>query len=92
MKKEMGVCKDCKVNTYASKEYYMVNDSVWASAGMKPDNGMLCIKDLEKRLHRKLTSRDFFMCPLNITNLTRGSVVLRRRMRAEDYKTLGVIS
>jgi hypothetical protein len=40
-------------------EVYTVRDSVWEAAGMEPMGGCLCIGCLEKRLGRKLRSRDF---------------------------------
>lgn len=59
-------CKDCRVNTLWIKEYYMVNDNVWISAGMHPQvPGMLCIGCLEHRLGRTLTRHDFNSYPIN---------------------------
>ncbi len=45
----------------------MVNDDVWAEAGMKqPDySGQLCISCLEIRLNRELRSCDFPNLPIN---------------------------
>ena len=45
----------------------MVNDDVWAEAGMKqPDySGQLCISCLEIRLNRELRSYDFSDFPIN---------------------------
>jgi hypothetical protein len=54
-----GHCIDCGVNTYAIGHYYMVSDDLWASAGMEPDGGMLCLDCLEKRIGRRLTYDDF---------------------------------
>ena len=59
-------CKDCKVDTHYIQENYMVHDHLWFSAGMTSDGGRLCVKCLERRIGRKLTRRDFFLCPLNI--------------------------
>ena len=58
-------CVDCSVNTCGIDEYYMVRDSVWRAARMKPAGGMLCIGCLEKRLGRMLCPGDFTSCSLN---------------------------
>ena len=60
-------CLDCDVCVYSINEYYMVNDDVWAEAGMKqPDySGQLCISCLEVRLNRILTPDDFLDLPIN---------------------------
>lgn len=65
-------CKDCGVNTNDIGEYYMVLDSIWKEAGMGKEDGagMLCIGDLEKRLGRTLTAKDFMPnVPVNIPDL-----------------------
>lgn len=87
IKKETGICLDCGKNTYKLNEYYMVTDSTWLQANPKGD-GMLCIGCLGKRLNRKLTCRDFFMCPLNVHNYFHGSKRLRNVMEAADYKLI----
>ena len=63
-------CLDCDVCVYSINEYYMVNDDVWAEAGMKqPDySGQLCISCLEVRLNRELRSYDFSDFPINKEN------------------------
>lgn len=80
--REQGKCIDCKRDTYKIGEYYMVHDWLWQSADMSPNGGMLCIKDIERRLKRKLTSSDFFLCPLNVMNLSDDKIsrTLMRRM------------
>ena len=62
-------CIDCRVDCLEIHEYYMVNDSVWSKTGVGPHGGMLCIGCLEKRLGRRLTSRNFTDCPLNWRNV-----------------------
>jgi hypothetical protein len=47
----LGINEHCEV--------YTVRDSVWKAAGMEPMGGCLCIGCLEKRLGRRLTSKDF---------------------------------
>jgi ribosomal protein S17E len=57
-------CLDCKKDVQEMKEYsYMVSDEVWKSTNLDSNAGLLCIKCLEKRLKRLLTSEDF---PKNI--------------------------
>src|SRR6516164_1133213 len=48
-----------EVNLTDDSEVYMVVESVWKKAGMKPFGGCLCIGCLEKRLRRKLKPQDF---------------------------------
>lgn len=58
-------CVDCSVNTSYIEEYYNVLDHVWAETGLRPDDGMLCIRCLEARIGRKLTPADFSDAPVN---------------------------
>lgn len=60
-------CKDCTISTLDTRQYYMVLDPVWVSAGMTTEfgNGMLCIDCLEKRLGRRLKIEDFTWAPIN---------------------------
>ena len=54
-------CNDCGVATtpdHGPWEWYMVHDSIWQAAGMKP-RGVLCIGCLEQRLDRQLVPQDF---------------------------------
>jgi hypothetical protein len=37
----------------------MVHDDVWAASGLGPEDGVLCLPDLERRLGRLLTYEDF---------------------------------
>lgn len=37
----------------------MVTDELWAASGLAPNDGMLCLVDLEKRIGRQLTLDDF---------------------------------
>jgi hypothetical protein len=55
-------CADCRKSVgkkTGDVESYMVHDSVWASAGMEPLGGGLCVNCLEARLGRSLTGADF---------------------------------
>jgi len=49
-------CVDCGRDF---EENYIVNDGVWAAAGLEPEGGRLCIGCLERRLGRRLTRDDF---------------------------------
>lgn len=63
------LCLDCEKCTMHIEdgvmEYYMVQNELWEEAKAGPDEGMLCIGCLEKRLGRELTAKDFTDCPLN---------------------------
>lgn len=63
----------------------MVNDDVWAEAGMKqPDySGQLCISCLEVRLNRELRSYDFSDFPIN-----KG----KKRTRKRNKRLVGYVS
>jgi len=55
-------CVDCGRDTTprdGPHEYYMVDADVWATAGMHPCGGALCIACLETRLGRSLARADF---------------------------------
>jgi len=56
-------CLDC--DTPTGGECYMVQNALWAAAGMEPEGGLLCIECLEKRLGRELTGVDFTDVPIN---------------------------
>lgn len=58
-------CVDCGVNTARLGEYYMVWPDVWASSGLRHDDGMLCVGCLEHRLGRRLNAVDFTAVPVN---------------------------
>jgi len=58
-------------------EVYMVRDSIWKKAGMKPFGGCLCIGCLEKRIGRRLKPKDFDAHPLN--GLPGSQRLLKRR-------------
>lgn len=44
----------------------MVEDRVWRASGLTPRGGFLCIRDLERRLGRALSGRDFKVAPVNV--------------------------
>jgi hypothetical protein len=47
-------------DTYdANTEVYIVREAIWKRAGMEPWGGCLCVGCLEKRLGRRLKSKDF---------------------------------
>jgi hypothetical protein len=55
-------CVDCGEDK--DGEYYMVADELWAASGLGPDDGMLCLVCLERRIGRRLAIGDFTaLCP-----------------------------
>lgn len=88
-------CKDCGIDTtpctgkrgcrHAGKwEYYMVRDRLWAKAGMKKDDGYLCIGCLEKRIGRALRARDLPDLIVNIPDAWDTPRLLSRRLMANN--------
>ena len=69
------ICIDCKKDTW--NEYYMIHTNTWKKAHPK-SKGMLCIKCLENRLGRKLTSKDFNKVPLNLIKTKRTKILIDR--------------
>jgi hypothetical protein len=53
------LCRDCQLDTIAHGHYYVVDDALWASTGLGPHGGMLCLPCLERRIGRKLRLEDF---------------------------------
>lgn len=76
-------CKDC--NESVTHEWYMVHDHVWKSAGMKFDDGFLCIGCLEKRLGRRLHSCDFEEIAMNEPDEVNNSARLNSRLLDFPY-------
>lgn len=66
------ICMGCGVNTHEINEYYMINKSTWYFVADSNPDGMLCIGCVEQKLGRKLTSKDFTTCPLNVESLQFG--------------------
>lgn len=68
-------CADCAkvvVEQTGDVENYLVHDDVWASAGLQPTDGFLCVECLEARLGRKLTGADLRLdVPINSPNVMR---------------------
>ena len=52
-------CVDCEKDTNASGEHYYVVNDVWATSGLAPGGGMLCLACLERRIGRLLSKKDF---------------------------------
>lgn len=52
-------CLDCGLDVTASGDYCMLLDRVWAATGLGPDDGVLCLADIERRLGRRLRREDF---------------------------------
>ena len=64
-------CVDCGCDTCPRgqpDEWYMVHDALWASAGMAPDGGCLCVKCIEQRIGRQLNHADFTNADVNNPN------------------------
>lgn len=74
------ICLDCKVDTSAINEYYMVHDHVWLAVVNSKTTGMLCIGCLEKRLGRTLKFADFSPCLLNASNFHAGLSCASQRL------------
>ena len=73
---ESYYCMDCGVDTLEIKEFYMIQDELWAQINPQLE-GLLCIGCVEKRLGRKLKPGDFpsyetnsyFITPKEVVNL-----------------------
>jgi len=85
---EEDVCIDCHMQVRGGEygdvhEYYNVHDDVWAQSGLGPDDGMLCIGGLEKRIGRELKADDCGNCLINTHPLyTRSERFIDRLSRA----------
>jgi hypothetical protein len=77
------VCLDCSGDTGLMDEYYMVHDHLWAAAGLRGNDGMLCIGCLEGRLERLLEPKDFTDAPVNHGFTRQSERLLNRLGRAE---------
>jgi hypothetical protein len=62
----MRECSDCRIDIYDIGHYYMVEDAVWAAAGLvskdhrsRVNDAKLCLPCLEARLGRLLRYEDF---------------------------------
>lgn len=73
---EPSPCQDCGVDTTpctgrrgcrhkGTWQHYMVTAELWASAGLPPDGGFLCVGCLEQRIGRALEAADFTDVPIN---------------------------
>lgn len=61
MSNSTALCEVCgmKVIEPPVTEWFAINDSLWASTGLRPHDAILCIGCLESILGRKLCPRDF---------------------------------
>jgi hypothetical protein len=73
-------CFDCGQDTgeYGLNEYYAVHNHVWALTGLGPEDGLLCVGCLERRIGRQLSGGDFPDVFINRW----GSLRLESRMHA----------
>lgn len=58
------LCNDCPYD--CMNEYYTVHDKIWEQYGV--EDGMLCVRCLEKRMGRSLTPADFPHWLINVWN------------------------
>jgi len=75
------LCVDCGVDTGKIHEYYFIHTQLWLSV-MPSIKGMLCVADLEGRLGRKLTARDFTDATINNPRYEPKSQRLMERLTA----------
>jgi hypothetical protein len=81
-------CLDCDADL--NNEHYWVSAELWATTGLGPDGGKLCLDCLEARIARPLSIADFTMIPeletweRHVRKRTRGGSELRR-IRNEMY-------
>lgn len=73
-------CVDCGRNT--KLEHYFVNEDVWFVLAKMPEQGMLCVNCIEKRIGRQLTSSDFTQAHIN--NPRTNAMTNQLRSRIED--------
>jgi hypothetical protein len=57
-------CMDCRVDTEKNGEYYMLHHELWYSIN-RQYRGKLCLRCVERRLGRDLTSADCLDAPIN---------------------------
>lgn len=55
---DLFVCMDCEVDTKKIREYFMVEDDIWAE-NVPEHRGFLCVGCLEDRMGRELEANDF---------------------------------
>jgi hypothetical protein len=67
-----GYCADCGLNLMPDTpngshdwQRYMVHDRVWSAAGLRLNDGWMCVDCLEQRLSRPLTGADFEHLEMN---------------------------
>jgi hypothetical protein len=77
-------CLDCKINTNAIDEYYMLRNEVWAEANPEID-GKLCISCVERRIGRTLTAADFTSGKINRSTTRRRSPRLIDRLGSSSH-------
>jgi hypothetical protein len=77
------LCLDCRVDTGKIGEHYMLVDSTWTLTGLGK-YGMLCIKDVEKRIGRQLKPSDFNGSYLNRPRTGIMSELLVHRMNSGE--------
>lgn len=71
LEQHLYFCRDCRRKNPVS---FMVNDALWAAAGLKKA-GVICVECFEKRIGRRIKSADLRVCKMNALALH----LLRRR-------------
>lgn len=79
-------CLDCRINTDAIDEYYMLRNEVWEEANPEID-GQLCISCVERRLGRTLTAADFTDRRVNTSPTLRRSPRLIDRLKSSSNRS-----
>jgi hypothetical protein len=76
------LCLDCKVDTGLIGEHYFIHTDTWFEAHASK-KGMLCVGCLEKRLNRRLSSKDFPAVYINSLQFGIKSERLLDRLRSK---------
>jgi hypothetical protein len=84
------LCVDCGKNTRGG-EYYSVHDELWAASGLGPNDGMLCLACLEKRIGRPLTIADFVWTCLPSLEVWQRHVAPRGVTSLQDWHDAKVV-
>jgi len=87
MERRYAHCLDCRVDTLATRDWYMVHDELWREVITHkdpPTNRFLCVACFERRLGRELKPSDFMDAPVNVPNSKLMSALLLDRLTAAE--------
>lgn len=73
-------CVDCRLDTSAASEYFILKDVLWREHAYDVEKKMLCVGCFESRLGRQLVPGDFTRCYVNDVIGIRRSARLRARL------------